>query len=181
MSELVVSIALVLVFASHLFWFRACTQSSWWFAVAYVVALDVTWMSHMWHILYGEDRIGICDARHEAEIFGWTPCFVSEWNTYVNTYEITLVVEFLFLSVLTYFVIRAYATLVEASVTLQILAYVLNTLNLIMVLMLFLASPLFLDGFEDVFTVTGFVCSLLLVAVLEYVSYEQRNGRRLPL
>lgn len=181
MSEVLVSVALVLVFAAHIFWFKQCTPSSWWFAVAYAIVIDVSWMSHLWHILYGEGRIGTCTERHEKDVFGWTPCFVSEWNTYVNTYEITLVVEFIVLTSLAYAVIPAFSTMTEASTTAQILAYALNSVNFIFAIMLLFASPLLLDGFKDVFTVTGFICSLALAGVLEYVTYEQRNGRRLPL
>jgi Na+/H+ antiporter NhaC len=99
----------------------------------------------------------------------------------VNTYEITLVVEFIVLTSLAYAVIPAFSTMTEASTTAQIIAYTLNSVNFIFAIMLLFASPLFLDGFKDVFTVTGFICSLALAGVLEYVTYEQRNGRRLPL
>lgn len=181
MSEVVMSVALVLVFAAHIVWFKWRTTSSWWFALAYVIVIDVSWMSHLWHILYGEDRIGTCTERHENDVFGWTPCFVSEWNTYVNTYEITLVVEFIVLTSLAYAVIPAFSTMTDASTTAQIVAYALNSVNFIFAIMLLFASPLFLDGFKDVFTVTGFICSLALAGVLEYVIYDQRDRRCLPM
>ena len=181
MSEIIVSVVLVLVFVAHIFWFKRSVNAQWWFAVLYAVVVDVSWMSHFWHIVYGEDRIGTCAARREADVFGWTPCFVSEWNTYVNTYEITLVVEFSVLTSVTYALLPALFTRIDASQPAQILAYTLNSINVVFVIMLLFASPLFLDGFKDVFTVTGFVCSLTLAGMLEYVTYDQRNGRRLPL
>ena len=173
MSELVVSVALVFVFAAHVFWFQKCTGTSWGVAVAYSIAGDVSWMSHLWHILYGEDRIGTCPERREDEVFGWTPCFTSEWNTYVNTYEITLAAEFIILSSFAYYVIYKTCEMVRVSGYTQVIIYVLNTLNLVFAIILLFSSPKFLDGFKDVFTVTGFVCSLALAGVLEIVSRRE--------
>lgn len=181
MTEIAASIVFVCVFLVHICWFKRIPRCAWWFAVVCAVVTDVPWMSHLWHILYGEDRIGTCDERHETAVFGWTPCFVSEWNTYVNTYEITLVVEFLVLTSITYAVIPAFASIVNASHTAAILAYTMNTINLVFVIMLFFASPLFLDGFKNVFTVTGFVCSLMLAGLFEYLAHARRNVRSLPL
>ena len=128
--------------------------------------MDVAFM----HILYGEDRIGTCPERREDDVFGWTPCFTSEWNTYVNTYEITLAAEFIILSSFAYYVIYKTCEMVRVSGYAQVIIYVLNTLNLVFAIILLFSSPKFLDGFKDVFTVTGFVCSLALAGVLEIVS-----------
>ena len=112
--------------------------------------------------LYGEDRIS-CNERKENQIFGWYPCFEASWNTFVNTYEITLVVEFIALSGLMYYVFFA----LFKDFNKNIVVFLLNTVNLIFGIILLLGSPSFLDNFTDVFNWTGFVCSLVIFILVE--------------
>ena len=166
MDQVLLSLILLVIFGVHFYityrqqtWSRA-------FKFAYTVTLVVPPMSHLWHILYGEDRI-TCDGVNRDAAFGWTPCFEFTWNNIVNTYEITLTIENIFFAALTYYVLF--------NLRLQNLgiAVALNTALLVLVLILLFASPAFLDGYEGTYDWSGFIVSIILWLFIER---ELRNG-----
>ena len=164
MSELIVGIILSLLFLVHLAIARylSIPNETVLFALFYVIALDVAPMSHLWHILYGEDRIS-CSERKGTETFGWTPCFSLTWNTFVNTYEITLSATFIILPLLTFYVLfRLFKNVLKNT-----LVYVLTLINLVFGAILLLSTPDFLDGFEDTFNWSGFVISTIVLVLVE--------------
>ena len=128
------------------------------FTIAYTVTLVVPPMSHLWHILYGEDRI-TCEKANRDAAFGWTPCFEFNWNNIVNTYEITLTIENIFFAALTYYVLF---DLFYSRWLRNILVFALNTALLVLALILLFASPAFLDDYEDTYNWSGFIISLVL-------------------
>ena len=107
MTELLVSILLVVFFIAHFIfsWYTVLKNEKWLFTLVVTISFLTPWMSHLWHILYGEDRIEKCTDSKLDEAFGWTPCFEATYNTFVNTYEITLVIEGLFFVGLGYYVL----------------------------------------------------------------------------
>ena len=166
MDQVLLILILLVIFGAHFYityrqqtWSRA-------FKFAYTVTLVVPPMSHLWHILYGEDRI-TCDGVNRDAAFGWTPCFEFTWNNIVNTYEITLTIENIFFAALTYYVLF--------NLRLQNLgiAVALNTALLVLVLILLFASPAFLDGYEGTYDWSGFIVSIILWLFIER---ELRNG-----
>ena len=157
MDQLLLTVILLVIFGVHFYityrqqtWSRA-------FKFAYTVTLVVPPMSHLWHILYGEDRI-TCDGVNRDAAFGWTPCFEFTWNNIVNTYEITLTIENIFFAALTYYVLF---DLFKRWLR-NILVFALNTALLVLALILLFASPAFLDDYEDTYNWSGFIISLLL-------------------
>ena len=175
MDENILTAILLVVFIAHIFIakFFSIPEKTWEYVFLYVVALDVAPMSHLWHLMYGEDRID-CPQR-KNEIFGWTPCFVLDWNTLVNTYEITLSIEFLFLSAISFYVLF---DLFE-SIIRNILVFVLNTIHAILALILLFSTPLFLDSFASLFDLLGLIVSSLLLVLVElYVRIPYFGYRR---
>jgi hypothetical protein len=164
MTELLVSILLFVFFIAHFYlsWKTSLKNEKWYFALLVTITFLTPWMSHLWHILYGEDRLKCDEAKDEA--FGWTPCFEFTWNTVVNTYEITLVLEGLFFVGLGYYVLY---TLFNNNLFRNILVFILNTVLLTTTLILMFASPLYLDDYEDTYNWTGFVVSLLMWILVE--------------
>lgn len=153
MDTIVLSIILSLVFIAHILLVKFVGKNTWLFALLWVVAFDVAPMSHLWHIIYGEDRIRCPEAKDEP--FGWTPCFEPTWNNFVNTYELTLPIEFLFLAGLVYYTHRGW------------FVRILNSLLVILALMLLFSPPLFLDGFYIIFDWTSFLISIIMLLVAE--------------
>jgi hypothetical protein len=164
MTELLVSILLFVFFIAHFYlsWKTSLKNEKWYFALLVTITFLTPWMSHLWHILYGEDRLKCDESKDEA--FGWTPCFEFTWNTVVNTYEITLVLEGLFFVGLGYYVLY---TLFNNNLFRNILVFILNTVLLTTTLILMFASPLYLDDYEDTYNWTGFVVSLLMWILVE--------------
>ena len=85
MDQLLLTVILLVIFGAH--FYITYRQQTWSiaFKIAYTVTLVVPPMSHLWHILYGEDRI-TCNNVNRDAAFGWTPCFKFTWNNIVNTY-----------------------------------------------------------------------------------------------
>lgn len=161
---LTLTIILIIIFILHflLAKFYSIPSKSWWYVLLYVIALDVAPMSHLWHLLYGEDRIN-CPER-KNEVFGWTPCFVFDWNTLVNTYEITLALEFLILSALTFYILF---DLFSLNIIRNIVVFILNGFHMVLALILLFSSPLFLDSFAYIFDLTGFILSCIILVLVE--------------
>lgn len=161
---LFVTIILLIIFIAHIFIakFYSVPDKSWWYVFIYIIALDVGPMSHLWHLLYGEHRINCPERRNE--VFGWTPCFVFDWNTLVNTYEITLVLEFLILSALTFYILF---DLFSLNIIRNVLVFLLNAAHIILTLILLFSPPLFLDSFTYTFDLTGFILTFLIVVLVE--------------
>lgn len=161
MDQLLLTVILLVIFGAH--FYITYRQQSWSlaFKVAYTVTLVVPPMSHLWHILYGEDRI-TCEKVNRDASFGWTPCFEFTWNNIVNTYEITLTIENIFFAALTYYVLFDLFYKKGTSAWLNILVFALNTALLVLALILLFASPAFLDDYKDTYNWSGFIISLLL-------------------
>ena len=161
---LTLTIILIIIFIAHIFIakFYSVPDKSWWYVFIYIIALDVPPMSHLWHLLYGEDRIN-CPERKNG-VFGWTPCFVFDWNTLVNTYEITLALEFLILSALTFYILFG---LFSLNIIRNVLVFLLNAVHMILTLILLFSPPLFLDSFTYTFDLTGFILTSLIVVLVE--------------
>lgn len=173
MTELLVSLILSGIFVTHfgISWKYSLKNEKWYFALLVTITFLTPWMSHLWHILYGEDRLKCEESKDEA--FGWTPCFEPTWNTFVNTYEITLVLEGLFFVGLGYYVLY---TLFKNR---NILVFILNTVLLTTTLILMFASPLYLDDYEDTFNWTGFIVSLIIWILVEiYLRVDTRITRK---
>lgn len=166
MNELVLSIILLAIFIAHFFfsWFTVLKNETWFFALVVTITFLTPWMSHLWHILYGEDRITKCPESKLDEPFGWTPCFEPTYNTFVNTYEITLVAENLFFSILGYYVLY---TLFKRNLIGNILVFLLNTALLTFAIILLFASPSFLDDYTQTYDWTGFIISIILWLLVE--------------
>jgi hypothetical protein len=164
MSELLVNIILVVVFIAHFLvsWYTSLKNESWFFSLVVTITFLTPWMSHLWHILYGENRIKCEESIDQA--FGWTPCFEPNYNTFVNTYEITLVVESLFFVGLAYYVLYK---LFKKNLLGNILVFLFNTVLLTITLILLFASPPYLDNYEEIFNWTGFIVSLILWILVE--------------
>ena len=161
MDQLLLTVILLVVFGAH--FYITYRQQTWSiaFKIAYTVTLVVPPMSHLWHILYGEDRI-TCNNVNRDAAFGWTPCFEFTWNNIVNTYEITLTIENIFFAALTYYVLFDLFYKKGTSAWLNILVFNLNTALLVLALILLFASPALLDKYEDTYDWSGFIISLLL-------------------
>jgi len=164
MTELLVSILLTVFFIVHFLfsWYTSLKTEKWYFALVVSITFLTPWMSHLWHILYGEDRIKCEESKDEA--FGWTPCFEPTYNTFVNTYEITLVLEGLFFVGLGYYVLY---TLFKKNLCRNILFFIMNTVLLTTTLILMFASPLYLDNYEETFNWSGFIVSLIMWILVE--------------
>tara|TARA_B100000674_G_scaffold493394_1_gene515572 strand:- start:742 stop:1287 length:546 start_codon:yes stop_codon:yes gene_type:complete len=165
MTELLVSIVLFVIFIIHFVYsknYSPLKDEKWFFVLVVTITFLTPWMSHLWHILYGEDRIKCEEAKDEA--FGWTPCFEPTWNTFVNTYEITLVIENLFFVGLGYYVLY---TLFKKYWWRNLFVFGLNTVLLTTAIILMFASPMFLDDYEDIFNYTGFIVSLIMWFAVE--------------
>ena len=164
MTELLVSILLTVFFIVHFLfsWYTSLKTEKWYFALVVSITFLTPWMSHLWHILYGEDRIKCEESKDEA--FGWTPCFEPTYNTFVNTYEITLVLEGLFFVGLGYYVLY---TLFKKNLCRNILVFIMNTVLLTTTLILMFASPLYLDNYEETFNWSGFIVSLIMWILVE--------------
>jgi hypothetical protein len=158
MDQLLLTVILLVIFGAH--FYITYRQQTWSiaFKVAYTVTLVVPPMSHLWHILYGEDRI-TCEKVNRDAAFGWTPCFEFNWNNIVNTYEITLTIENIFFAALTYYVLFG---LFYNRWLRNILVFALNTALLVLALILLFASPAFLDDYKDTYNWSGFIISLVL-------------------
>lgn len=165
MDELIFTIILSVIFLVHILTTKLnfIPQESWLFAILFVVATDVAPMSHMWHILYGEDRITCLDAKNN-QVFGWLPCFELNWNTLVNTYELTLPVEFLTLAVILYYVSW---WLFRRNVWLNVTVYILNTANVVLAFILLFSPPSFLNDFTSVFNLTSFIIGCVIILIIE--------------
>ena len=129
------------------------TDTSWTRALLHAVVVDVAWMSHLWHIAYGEDRVPTCPHTTQAP-FGWVHCAAWDWNTFVNTYELTLPVEFIVLSALLFWYNRIKP--------LGLVVYVLNSVHMTLAIALLLMPPDALNEFTDVFDWIGFACTLFI-------------------
>ena len=169
---IILTISLCVVFVVHIYLTRLSTKRyfDWKNVILYVALFDVPWMSHLWHLAFGEDRIGDCDERQDIP-FGWYPCFEPDWNTFVNTYEFTLMIEFIFFTSMVFIMLPKYETTIGVN---PIPVLVLNGMHLILVLMLSFGPPSFLDGFVFWFDLLGFLFSLALVLFLEYSIYKSR-------
>ena len=174
MDQLLLTVILLVIFCVHFYitYRENIKKTKKWnrilFTIAYTVTLVVPPMSHLWHILYGEDRI-TCDGVNRDAAFGWTPCFEFNWNNIefnwnhiVNTYEITLTIENIFFAALTYYVLFDLFYKKGTTAWLNILVFALNTALLVLALILLFASPAFLDDYEDTYNWSGFITSLLL-------------------
>lgn len=157
MDQLLLTVILLVIFGAH--FYITYRQQTWSiaFKVAYTVTLVVPPMSHLWHILYGEDRI-TCEKANRDAVFGYGDCCVT-WNHIVNTYEITLTIENIFFAALTYYVLF---DLFYSRWLRNILVFALNTALLVLALILLFASPAFLDDYEDTYNWSGFIISLVL-------------------
>ena len=160
---LLLTIILIVIIILHFFIakFNSIPSKSWFYVLLYIIALDVAPMSHLWHLMYGEDRI-TCPDRKDV-VFGWYPCFQFDWNTLVNTYEITLSVEFLALTSLTFYILFD----LFKSLTRNILVFALNAAHMVLTIILLVSPPLFLDSFTYTFDITGFILSLLILVLVE--------------
>lgn len=166
MTELLVGILLSVFFVAHFVfsWLTVLKNERWFFALVVTVTFLTPWMSHLWHVLYDEDRIERCSASKLDEAFGWSPCFEATYNTFVNTYEITLVLEGLFFAALGFYVLY---TLFKRNLLGNSLVFLLNTGLLVLTIMLMLASPNFLDDFQSTFNWVGFGLSIAMWILVE--------------
>lgn len=166
MAELLVGILMFIFLIIHFLfsWYTVLKGETWFFTLVVSVTLLTPWMSHLWHILYGEDRIEKCEDSKVDEPFGWTPCFEPTYNTFVNTYEITLVAEALFFAGLCYYVLY---TLFKRNLIGNTLVFLLNTALLTFAIILLFASPSYLDNFVETYNWTGFIVSAALWVLVE--------------
>jgi len=168
MDQLLLTVILLVIFGAHSYitYRKNIKKTKEWidcilFTIAYTVTLVVPPMSHLWHIIYGEDRI-TCKKVNRDAAFGWTPCFEFNGNNIVNTYEITLTIENIFFAAFTYYILFGLFYKKGTSAWLNILVFALNTALLVLALILLFASPAFLDDYEDTYNWSGFIISLLL-------------------
>ena len=63
-------------------------------ALAFSVTLYVLPMSHLWHLIWGENLLfELCDADEDA-MFAWTDCIAEDfYEVFLNSYEITVFLE----------------------------------------------------------------------------------------
>ena len=66
MDQLLLTVILLVIFGAH--FYITYRQQTWSiaFKIAYTVTLVVPPMSHLWHILYGEDRITCNNVNRDA-------------------------------------------------------------------------------------------------------------------
>tara|TARA_A100001015_G_C14546533_1_gene539967 strand:- start:15 stop:425 length:411 start_codon:yes stop_codon:yes gene_type:complete len=122
-------------------------------------------MSHLWHILYGEDRI-TCEKSNEYQVFGWTQCFDFTWNNLVNTYELTLPIENVILTILAFYTIRQIFTLKKEPRV--IIVYILLSVHLILGILLLLSPPIWLEeGFTKIYDWSGLMLTAFALFTLE--------------
>ena len=162
MDQILLTVVLIAIFLAYLIRTFIVLRDSALFKFAYAITLITPPMSHLWHILYGEDRIR-CEEENDTA-FGWIPCFTPTWNNFVNTYEVTLVVENLFFCILTFYVLYSYRVTA---------AIVLNAILLALTIVLMFGSPTFLDDYTNIFDIAGFVISLLLLLAVEILKPKQ--------
>lgn len=141
-------------------------QKTWLFALLYAVAFIVQPMSHLWHILYGEDRI-TCKDSVSNNVFGWAPCFSFTWNYLVNTYELTLPLENFFLTGLAFYVTRTIFEPVREYSRIMIV-YILLGVHLVLGVILLFSPPLWLDeGYTRIYDWAAFIVSLVALVTVE--------------
>ena len=130
-------------------------------------------MSHLWHILYGEDRI-LCAEANIDHVFGWAPCFEFTWNSLVNTYELTLPIENIILSgIAVYTIMQIFKLRREPRI---IIVYILLGIHLLMGLVLFFSPPKWLDdGFTTIYDWSGFLLTLFALLTLELLIEVSKN------
>lgn len=63
-------------------------------ALAFSVTLYVLPMSHLWHLIWGENLLfELCDADEDL-LFAWTDCIAEDfYEVFLNSYEITIFLE----------------------------------------------------------------------------------------
>lgn len=93
--------SIVLVLTLGIYTFRVYNI---WLTLAFVLSSSTAFLSHIWHLAWGEDYAGSCEIIEKEKMFGWFDCFNEKdadvYNLLVNTYEVTVFVEVLFLSVI---------------------------------------------------------------------------------
>ena len=163
------------VFIAYVIWTKEHTlrEKTWLFALLYAVSMITSPMSHLWHILYGEDRI-LCAKANVDYVFGWTPCFEFTWNSLVNTYELTLPIENIILSgIAVYTIMQIFKLRREPRV---IIVYILLGIHLLMGVVLFLSPPKWLDdGFTTIYNWAGFLLTLFALLSLELLIEVSKN------
>lgn len=119
-----------------------------WYSLVYATALLVGPMSHLWHILYGEGRIYHGNCGNAEQVLGWTPCFTGSWEQWTNSFELTLPIEFIFLTGLVYYLIDGF------------LVFTFNSLHLVLTIVLLFSPPVWLNnGFTNAFNIIGLIVS----------------------
>ena len=163
------------VFVGYTIWTKEHTlpEKSWLFALLYAVSMLTSPMSHLWHILYGEDRI-VCGEANVDEVFGWTSCFEFTWNYLVNTYEITLPIENIILTgIAVYTIMQIFKLRREPRV---IIVYILLGIHMLLGVILLCSPPKWLDeGFDEIYNWSGFILTTFALITLELLIETSKN------
>jgi len=165
----------LVVFIIYVIWTKEHTiqEKSWFFALLYAVSLLTSPMSHLWHILYGEDRIA-CSKSKGNQVFGWTQCFEFTWNNLVNTYELTLPIENVILTVMAFYTIRQIFTLQREPRV--IIVYILLGIHLLLGIILLFSPPIWLEeGFTTIYDWSGFMLTTFALFTLELLIEISKN------
>lgn len=162
-------LSFLFVFLAYLAWTKLHTlpNKSLTFALLYVIAFLVAPMSHLWHIIYSEDRI-TCDTVNKNNVFGWSDCFEFTWNNVVNTYELTIPIENIVLSAIAFYTLNELFYLKEHPRA--IVAYILLAVQLLLGIILFFSPPIWLDNnYTRIYDISSFVLTTTALLVVEYL------------
>lgn len=169
-EEIVVSIFLLAFTVSTYYYLRL--SFSFYSSVVALISVTVPAMSHFWHLTFGEAYIASYCNIDENKVFGWIDC-VDEagfYNTYFNSYELTVPVEVTVLNVLG---IELFLRLFNSANSSRVKDHYMWLVFLLLVgLLIGLPLPFFTYAQLKSYTLTYNVCGLVIHAVSTFFLFD---------
>ena len=156
-------------------------------AIAFSVTLYVLPMSHVWHLIWGENLLfELCDAD-ETVMFAWTKCIGKDfYEVFLNSYEITVFIEVALLRGYAIYlcVQRRSATMNYKLRLAWMYLIVLNAICICLSILLWLLPGSVLRSYVMPYNILALVLSLLIIylfARLPILSMKRKEEEELPL
>ena len=156
-------------------------------AIAFSITLYVLPMSHLWHLIWGENLLfELCDAD-ENIMFAWTKCIAEDfYEVFLNSYEITVFLEVALLRGYAIYlcVQRRSATMNYTLRLAWMYLIIMNAICICLSVLLWVLPGSVLRSYVMPYNILALVLSLLIIylfARLPILSMKRKEEEELPL
>jgi len=144
-----------------------------WFSIVFVAGSVILLLSHIWHVIWGEELASMCDTVLDTQWVGWSQC-PWDWNNLIDSYEITVMIEVTIIEILFISHLAAYFKCKLKPWAIVLITY--SSIQIAAAIMLSIFSYEILKEYVDYFNIFGIIiCFQKSIVLLTRSKHEIQN------